>query len=364
MATWINKFVASFLASIAILNSLFLFTGLMPLSVIQKYPMLLYYLVIFQIVGGTIFAIVYSIIWKGKEDNIDSINRFGFLLGIIRCWLAFTLSIYGFAKILGTQFGPSYIREDSLFGHLAGFDLTWGYFGYSYGFSVIIALVQIAGAVLLLSRQTILLGVLILLPVMINIVLVNVFYSIAFGAFLNSVFISASLVYILFWYKQVIRELFKKARGIMPVFKTGKWKFFIPFVVLGLALIYVDYLKLRLPATGLQGKWSVMLMVRNKDTIPGDAWIIDNRAWKSVYIEPHGFISFCANPYCYDEQRSIGGFYKYDQNQQKLNITFPGQPLTDSSNIIVTTTGRNKMQWQTIFNNDTLVLDLLRVSRK
>jgi hypothetical protein len=47
--------------------------------------------------------------------------------------------VYGFAKILKTQFAVSYLRNDTPAGQLNGFELTWNYFGHSYWLAVIIA---------------------------------------------------------------------------------------------------------------------------------------------------------------------------------------------------------------------------------
>ena len=65
-----------------------------------------------------------------------------------------------------------------LTGKLAGLELTWTYFGFSHGMSAIIAFAQIGGSVLLLFRKTALLGVCLLLPVLLNIILIDIFYEI------------------------------------------------------------------------------------------------------------------------------------------------------------------------------------------
>lgn len=61
----------------------------------------------------------------------------------------------------------------------------------------ILGLIQISGAVLLLFRRTTLLGALILLPVMTNIILINIFYEISAGAFVNSLIFTIGLVFLI-----------------------------------------------------------------------------------------------------------------------------------------------------------------------
>jgi hypothetical protein len=60
-------------------------------------------------------------------------------------------------------------------GTLTGYQLTWFYFGYSRAYAVLLGLTQALCGSLLLFRKTTLLGALVMLPVMANILLINVF---------------------------------------------------------------------------------------------------------------------------------------------------------------------------------------------
>jgi hypothetical protein len=68
-------------------------------------------------------------------------------------------------------------------------------------------LLQLTGAALLLFRKTALLGAALLLPVMANIVLVNIFFFIAWGATCTSIFIFAAVVAILWRERQALFQL-------------------------------------------------------------------------------------------------------------------------------------------------------------
>jgi hypothetical protein len=127
---------------------------------------------------------------------------------MLRYWLALEIATYGFAKILKTQFARSYIRENTPVVQLNGFELTWNYFAHSYPLAVIIGLLQIGGAILLLFRRTTLFGVVILLPIMLNIVLINLFYHIAAGAFMNSVLFTLGLLYLLLLRRSALRSAY------------------------------------------------------------------------------------------------------------------------------------------------------------
>jgi hypothetical protein len=79
-------------------------------------------------------------------------------------------------------------------GQVSGFWLTWYYFGYSKFYGSFIAFGQIVGAVLLLFRKTTLLGACCLLPIVINIVLVDLSYGIDRGATGVAILVGAGLL--------------------------------------------------------------------------------------------------------------------------------------------------------------------------
>jgi hypothetical protein len=66
-------------------------------------------------------------------------------------------------------------------GEVSGFWLTWYYFGYSSTYGLLIALAQIGGGVLLAWPRTTLIGALVLVPVFVNILLINIFFGIGIG---------------------------------------------------------------------------------------------------------------------------------------------------------------------------------------
>jgi hypothetical protein len=109
-------------------------------------------------------------------------------------WIAAgLLMVYGFAKLNGSQFTVLDSELTKPMGRVSGFWLTWYYFGYSPVYGTLIALVQIGGAVLLAWPRTALLGALVLVPVMTNIILIDIFYGVDLGATLVAIVILACL---------------------------------------------------------------------------------------------------------------------------------------------------------------------------
>lgn len=97
-------------------------------------------------------------------------------------WVAAVLAIlYGFAKINGSQFTILDSELARPMGDVSGFWLTWYYFGYSAVYGTLLALIQIGAGILIVVPRTKLVAALILLPVVVNIVLIDIFYGVDFG---------------------------------------------------------------------------------------------------------------------------------------------------------------------------------------
>jgi hypothetical protein len=126
----------------------------------------------------------------------------------LRYFAGFALLSYGFAKLNGAQFTILDSELDKPMGQVSGFWLTWYYFGYSKAYGSLVALAQILGAVLLFFRRTTLLAACLLLPLVLNIVAVNVFYRIDPGALLAALAIGGALLGILAMHRQELLDLF------------------------------------------------------------------------------------------------------------------------------------------------------------
>ncbi len=97
-------------------------------------------------------------------------------------WIASALCLlYGFAKINGAQFTVLDSELTKPLGEVSGFWLTWYYFGYSPVYGTVLAVIQIAAGILLVIPRTALAGALVLLPVVTNILLIDLFYGVDLG---------------------------------------------------------------------------------------------------------------------------------------------------------------------------------------
>src|SRR5512136_2018897 len=138
----------------------------------------------------------------------ESVDLYPKYLNWLRYLSAFLLFTYGSSKLLGRQFTlPPEVASRPV-GSLTGYQLAWFYYSYSHVYAVILGLIQLAGATLLLFRKTALLGAALMLPVMTNILMINVFFSIALGALCTSAFIFASMLAVLWHHRRALVGVF------------------------------------------------------------------------------------------------------------------------------------------------------------
>ena len=137
-----------------------------------------------------------------------SIDPYPKYLDRLRYLSAFLLLLYGSSKLLGGQFSVAPDLALRPVGSLSGYQLTWYYYSYSHVYAILLGLIQLAGAALLLFRKTALLGAALMLPVMTNILLINLFFFIAWGAVCTSALIFATMLALLWHNRQALLGVF------------------------------------------------------------------------------------------------------------------------------------------------------------
>jgi hypothetical protein len=114
-------------------------------------------------------------------------------------------------------------------------ELFWNFFSYSYVFGCIIAALQIAGAMLLLFHRTRLMGLFILLPVLANILLMDIFYQIGYSVVVHASIMMAGVLYFLVMESNRLKEFFFTATNYLPALHMCKYAKFI----IRLSIIYI-----------------------------------------------------------------------------------------------------------------------------
>jgi hypothetical protein len=360
------KFLECLLVSVAIANILYM-QVFFTITFAHKQPEIMN--IIFDVAavlllsGGIGFTIGYSIYWHRKErqGSINSGRLHAWFRGLLRYWLALQITSYGIAKIFGLQFGHSYLRDDTLVSALSGFELTWNFFGYSYALTVIIGVLQIGGSVLLVFRRTYLLGIVILLPVMINILLIDIFYSIPFGATINAALFTLGLLYLLLLKRKELTAFFLRPTDNLPPVRLGIFKPLLKVAGLAFILTFTYYGKGVRSSYSFIGKWQVDTLVRNGLPVDQDAWLHDSTVWKHVYVEQYGNITFSPNPFVIEKSKARSGEYDYDTAKHVMKLRIYG----DDGFLMtyVTIHDARHMQWKIVDYKDTTILHLSKVEK-
>jgi hypothetical protein len=211
----------------------------------------------------------------------------------VRYLAALILLVYGFAKINGSQFTILDSELDKPMGQVSGFWLTWYYFGFSHVYGTFVALVEIAGAVLLMFQRTALLGACLLVPVLVNVFLIDVCYGVDPGAAGIALLLLLAMAGLIAPDKQKLVDLFfpathSAARSRVLVF--SKWG--VRLAMLGVAFGFTYWsanFNNRLP-TPIDGVWEV-IQSEPADMgarLPKTLFFEYNRAYMTVFKTADG----------------------------------------------------------------------------
>ena len=132
---------------------------------------------------------------------------------VLRQCVFIILNIYALSKIFGGQFYmqgklPLEVAETTL-GDASSFSLAWTFMGHSYFYILFVGITQLVGAWFLLWNKTKLLGVLILMPIMINIIIFDIIFLDVYPALANAVIVFSMLLLILIFNKEHLIEIFQ-----------------------------------------------------------------------------------------------------------------------------------------------------------
>ena len=133
---------------------------------------------------------------------------------VLRQCVFMILNIYALSKIFGGQFYmkgklPVEVANTTL-GEASSFSLAWTFMGHSYFYILFVGITQLIGAWFLLWNKTKLLGVLILIPIMINIIIFDVIFLDVYPALANAIIVFSMLLLILFFNKEKLIEIFQE----------------------------------------------------------------------------------------------------------------------------------------------------------
>jgi len=134
-------------------------------------------------------------VWHTRERRgLTSSHKIWFKQLIAFC-LALDLTMFGIQKLQKLQMIIPLGKLDEPFSSFSGYNLVWAFFHFSYGFTCVVALLQIVAAALILFNRTRLLGSLVALPMLVFISLMDIFYAMPPGVIAQGVVLLTAVVY-------------------------------------------------------------------------------------------------------------------------------------------------------------------------
>ena len=133
--------------------------------------------------------------------------------GILAGWMALDLAMFGWQKLFLLQGQVPLGQLDEPLSSFPGETLTWAFFGRSFPFFCLVGILQITGAFLLMFRRTRLFGAIFLLPVILNIVLLNIFYGFEVGDTVHALILLVGLVCLTLVHYERLRAVFFRGDG-------------------------------------------------------------------------------------------------------------------------------------------------------
>lgn len=310
-----------------------------------------------------VLSTVIGLIWHRKDpDRTSKVHNW--LETFIAFYVAYMVFGYAFAKLLKTQFQPPNYVLDTPIGELSGFWLTWTYFGFSQTFAYILGGTQIAGCVLLLFRKTRLLGTFVLIPVMVNICLIDHFYDVSPLAYYNALHYTFMLFFILLLDGEKLIALFFATQNTL---KSTSWKFWalnaVRVLIVGLAFYRIYGLRESFqPKTKINGVWQMEKMsFGGKDVISPE----QSNTLSRLYFEwRYGCVfKMDKNHPCMLTDKS--GQYALEEktSQLKINLnpTSPDQQKGDSLILNYNFKSDSSLVLAGFYNHDSIQIDLRKL---
>jgi uncharacterized membrane protein YphA (DoxX/SURF4 family) len=157
-----------------------------------------------------------------------------------RVLIAWTLLRYGWSKLTDSQFGISAKEMATPVKDLGLFKLSWYLFDQE-PFKSFVAFSQIIAGLLLLYNRTLILGALLSIPILVNILIIDITYIKMTGFYWRLSYYLFLDFLILWHYKDRMFLAFKNvSNGLTTKFKYPVWAYLIlPIMAIGLELLGV-----------------------------------------------------------------------------------------------------------------------------
>ncbi|HMH24870.1 MAG TPA: hypothetical protein VK563_24010 [Puia sp.] len=261
-------------------------------------------------------GMVYPFVWNRKKDPVAAEKIFSCWIGVMRYGIALELIMVGMQKWFSLQFNTPMAKLDLPFSSFSSEELVWAFFGYSRGFVMVIGSLQVGGSLLLLFNRTRLFGTVILIPVMLNIFLMDLFYHFYPGEWFSALVVLAALIYLLLLDYKKLAALFFGGNGSFSatVFRSQLLKNAVRFsaVLIPLAMIGVNPTPYKLD--WFSGKYAVEQVSVNGH--PLGVRSCTDSVLSIIYFDQNNECVF----ECNGVDRRLFGTYLYEKDKNKLTV--------------------------------------------
>lgn len=166
-----------------------------------------------------------------------------------RVYVFVFINLYGLAKMGSGQFYraghlPEAVASKPA-GELTGFELAWIFFGYSRFFIYFIGITQVLGGFLLLWNRTKLLGAALLIPVLLNIIIMDACFGIPEGAMYSAVIYLLLLLCMLLLNGRQVKSVFQQMTAAQPKNEEPAWLTVVMAGFIAFLLFWVELFVIR-----------------------------------------------------------------------------------------------------------------------
>lgn len=303
-------------------------------------------------------------IWSYFDRKRASYNKFFYVfILLLRIFVFGAMLLYGFVKLFKIQFtDTSLVRLMQPLGEFSPMGLAWAYMSYSKGFGVFAGFMEILGGVLLISKRTQTLGAFIVIGVMTQVAMMNMFFDIPVKLFSIHLVLMGLTIFFTdikrFVNVFIKNKATKAANHYHPITDETAQKgvFWIKLVGLTIiiiaASIFLFQTERKLKPNKkmpLYGIWETKVFIKNNDTLL--PLLTDDYQWRYLVIEKKDRVLIKTM----NEKRKS---YFFAIDSINKSITFGGDQDKDSSILKYKTPNPISLEISGKIENDSVFISL------
>jgi hypothetical protein len=178
---------------------------------------------------------------------------------VCRYFICALMLVYGLVKIFHGQFYTDEYWKDTPLGQLSGMQLVWSFYSYSPIYETFLGVIEVIVGLLVLFKRTTALGIVLFLPIMANLVVINIIYNV--GARGTAVpLLLAGIILLLLHFRSLKRYFWDRDETISR--RTTALRTFLPKAIvilvgcgLGAVILYNNKLRFRSDPE-IKGAWT------------------------------------------------------------------------------------------------------------